>query len=398
MDQRARRSRCPRARPWLFDGALAAAAAGLSTALFVQLVAGARPALPGEVVAVGYSLALLHTLPLAARRRYPLAVLAASVASGLAFAAAGFPPFLLGPAILVPVYTVAAYRDRRVSLAALFAVEVALAAVQLTPAGTGVSTWVGDSLVVAAAWLLGRFVGDRRVYAAQLEARTAELEQARGELARRAVAEERLRIARELHDVVAHSMSVIAVQSGVGAHVADSQPGEARKALAAIEATSRAALEELRRLLGVLRQDGEPQGSLAPAPGLADLDTLLGQVGEAGLEVKLRVKGTRSRLPLGVDLSAYRIVQEALTNVVKHAGPAQAQVTVCYGDGEVTVEVTDDGRGAAAPAGDGQAGSGHGLVGMRERVALFGGDLEAGPRPGGGYRVAARLPFEADQR
>jgi len=398
MQERARRSRWPRARPWLFDSALAAAAAGLSTALFAELVGGAQPALPREVVAVGYVLALLHTLPLAARRRLPLAVLATSVASGLAFAVVGLPPFLLGPAILVPVYTVAAYRGRRESLAGLSAVELALAAVQLTSARTEVSTWVGDALVVAAAWLLGRFVGDRRVYAAQLEARTAELEQARGELARRAVAEERLRIARELHDVVAHSMSVIAVQSGVGAHVADSQPGEARKALVAIEATSRTALEELRRLLGVLRQDDEPQGSLAPAPGLADLDALLGQVVEAGLEVKLGVEGARPRVPLGVDLCAYRIVQEALTNVVKHAGPAQAQVTVCYGDREVTVEVTDDGRGVAAPAGDGRTGAGHGLVGMRERVALFDGDLEVGPRPGGGFRVAARLPFEADQR
>ena len=194
-------------------------------------------------------------------------------------------------------------------------------------------------------------------------------------------------------------MSVIAVQSGVGAHVAATQPEEARKALAAIETISRAALEELRRLLGVLRQDDgdEPQGSLAPVPGLADLDTLLAQVAKAGLAVKLRVEGTRPELPAGVDLSAYRIVQEALTNVVKHAGPARAQVVVCYGDQEVAVEVTDNGKGVA-PAGDGRTAKvGHGIIGMRERVALFGGDLEAGPRPGGGFRVAARLPFTADR-
>jgi signal transduction histidine kinase len=217
-------------------------------------------------------------------------------------------------------------------------------------------------------------------------------------LAGRAVAEERLRIARELHDVVAHSISVIAVQSGVGVHVADGQPAEARKALAAIQATSRTALDELRRLLGVLRQDDEPRGGLAPTPGLADLDALLGQVVGAGLAVRLRVEGTRPAVPGGVDLCAYRIIQEALTNVVKHAGPAQAQVRVCYGDREVSVEVTDDGRGVAAPAGTGRAGAGHGLVGMRERVALFGGDLKVGPRPGGGFRVAARLPFQQAQR
>jgi signal transduction histidine kinase len=398
MNERARRSRRPWASPWLFDSVLAVVAASLGMGLFAELVRGVQPAWPRGVVALGYGLVLLHTLPLAARRRFPLTVLATSVASGLAFAAVGLPPGFLGPAILVPVYTVAAYCDRRASLAALAAVGVAMAALPFTSGGAEVTTWIGTAPVVAAAWLLGRFVGDRRTYAARLEARTAELERARGELARRAVAEERLRIARELHDVVAHSMSVIAVQSGVGAVVADSQPGEARKALAAIEATSRAALDELRRLLGVLRQDDEPQGSLAPLPGLADLDGLLAKVAKAGLAVRLRVEGTRPQVPPGVDLSAYRIVQEALTNVVKHAGPARAEVIVCYGDQEITMEITDDGRGAAALAGDGQAGTGHGLIGMRERVALFDGDLEVGPRPGGGFRVAARLPYAAGRR
>ncbi|HEX8860931.1 MAG TPA: sensor histidine kinase [Actinomycetes bacterium] len=337
-------------------------------------------------------------MPLAARRRFPLAVLGTSVASALAFAALGLPPFFLGPAILVPVYTVAAYCGRRASLASLAAVEAALAAVQLTRVGVETSAWVQFALIIGAAWLLGRFVGDRRVYAAQLEQRTAELEQAREELARRAVAEERLRLARELHDVVAHSISVIAVQSGVGAHVANAQPKEAAKALAAIEATSRVALTELRRLLGVLRQEGEPQGSLAPVPGLAELDSLLAEVAKAGLAVRLRVEGTPSPLPAGVDLSAYRIVQEALTNVVKHAGPARAQVMIRYSDRDVTVEITDDGRGAAAPTGDGRVATGHGLIGMRERVAAFGGDLKVGPEPGNGFRVAARLPLAADRR
>jgi signal transduction histidine kinase len=149
--------------------------------------------------------------------------------------------------------------------------------------------------------------------------------------------------------------------------------------------------------LGVLRQADEPQGDLAPVPGLADLDVLLAEVSKAGLAVKLQVNGTRPPLPAGVDLSAYRIVQEALTNVVKHAGSARAQVVVGYGDQDVTVEVIDDGRGAVTSVSDGRVGTGHGLIGMRERVQAFGGDLEAGPRPGGGFRVAARLPLAADQ-
>jgi signal transduction histidine kinase len=399
MSERAGGSRGLPASAWVFDSALALVAAGFPTAFFASLPAG--EGVLRVMFAVGYGLGLLHTLPLAARRRFPGAVLALCLASGLAFAALGLvsPVVLaLGPAILVAVYSVAAYGSRWVALAGLAVAEVGLAAVQLTRGRfEDPSAWVGFALIVGAAWLLGHFVGDRRVYAARLEERTAELEQARDELARRAVAEERLRLARELHDVVAHSMSVIAVQSGVGAHVAESRPEEVGKALATIEATSRATLEELRRLLGVLRQDSEPQASLAPVPGLADLDSLLGEVAKAGLAVRLQVEGTASPLPAGVDLSAYRIVQEALTNVVKHAGPAQAQVMIGYRDRDVTVEVTDDGRGAAAPAGDGRGGTGHGLVGMRERVAAFGGDLEAGPRPGGGFRVAARLPLAADR-
>jgi signal transduction histidine kinase len=300
--------------------------------------------------------------------------------------------------MLVAVYSVAAYGRPWVPLAGLVVAELGLAAVWFTPAMLERSTFLLFMGTLAVAWVLGHIVGDRQVYAAQLEERTAELERAREELARRAVVEERLRLARELHDVVAHSMSVIAVQSGVGAHVAASRPEEVGKALAAIEATSRAALEELRRLLGVLRQDSEPQASLTPVPGLADLDSLLAEVGKAGLAVRLRVEGTPLQLPPGVDLSAYRIVQEALTNVVKHAGPARAQVVVGYRDQEVTVEVTNDGRSTAALASDRRAGTGHGLIGMRERVAAFGGDLEVGPGLDGGFRVAARLPLAAQRR
>jgi signal transduction histidine kinase len=382
---------------WLFDSGLALAAAGLSTSLFVFEDGPVGSGLPRGTLALAYGLALVHTLPLAARRRFPGPVLALGVASGLAVAALGVPPVVLGPAIVVAAYSVAAYGGRWVSLAGLAAAELGAAAVQLTPGRFQGLTVVGNALVIGAAWLLGHFVGVGRANTARLK-QAAELERTRAELAHRAVIEERLRLARELHDVVAHAISVIAVQSGVGAHVAHTQPEEAAKALAAIEATSRAALTELRRLLGVLRQEGEPQGSLAPVPGLADLDSLLAEVAKAGLGVQLRVEGTPSPLPAGLDLSAYRIVQEALTNVVKHAGPARAQVVVGYRDQEVTVEVTDNGRAVTAPTDDGPARVGHGLIGMRERVAAFGGALEVGPRPGGGFRVAARLPLAAERR
>jgi signal transduction histidine kinase len=396
MRERAEGSRRLPASAWVFDAGLALVAAGLSTTFFVVELVG--EGLPRGLLALGYALGLLHTLPLVVRRLFPLAVLATTVASGLAFAALGLPPVFLGLAILVAVYSVAAYGDRWVSLSGLAAAVVGSAAIQLTPGKFQWPTPVSNALVIGAAWLLGHFAHNYRAYAARLEERTAELEQAREELARRAVTEERLRLARELHDVVAHGMSVIAVQSGVGAHVADTQPQEAAKALAAIEVTSRAALTELRRLLGVLREDSQPQGDLTPVPGLGDLEGLLAEVAKAGLGVRLRVEGTPSPLPAGVDLSAYRIVQEALTNVVKHAGPARAQVVVGYHDHDVTLEVTDDGSGVGTPTGDGRARVGHGLIGMRERVAAFGGDLEVGPQPDGGFRVAARLPVAADRQ
>ena len=287
------------ASAWLFDSGLALVAAGMSTLFFVVDNGPVGGGLPRGTLALAYALALLHTLPLAARRRFPGAVLALSVASGLAVAVLGVSPIVLGLAILVAVYSVAAYGDRWVALAGLAAAELGSAAVQLTPGRVQTPTVVSNGLIIGAAWLLGHFVGRRRAYTTRLE-QTAEWERVRAEQARRAVAEERLRLARELHDVVAHSISVIAVQSGVGAHVASTQPEEAAKALAAIEATSRAALTELRRLLGVLRQEGEPQGDLAPVPGLADLDSLLAEVAKAGLGVRLRVQGRRRRCQPGL--------------------------------------------------------------------------------------------------
>src|SRR5215218_2772021 len=384
----ARWQRLRTAGPLALDGLLAVATAAAGVALLATVLPF-DPGSPRSLAA--YLLVLAHTLPIAVRRRWPLGVLAVGLATGAGVAALGLNLVVLTFALLIYVYTVAARCPRRVSVAALAATEALLALVWLSrPRAIGDGgSMVLDGLVMAAAWWLGDGTRRRQEAIVTAQQRAAELEQAREELARRAVTEERLRIARELHDVVAHSMSIIAVQSGVGAHVLDSQPEEARKALVAVEATSRQALVEMRRLLGVLRQEAEPRGSLAPAPGLAEVEALAAEVARAGVRVEVHIEGTPCELPAGLDLSAYRIVQEALTNVVRHAGPATARVAVRYSPGQVALEVVDDGRGPGA-----EDRGGHGLAGMRERAALYGGTLEAGPVPGGGFRVAATLPVE----
>ena len=372
----------------LADAALAVGASVLSLGL-VSDVDGWRP---GAVVLV-----LVHTLSLGLRRLAPRTCLALVLGSGLAYSQLDLPLVALGPWIVVPVYTVAASGGRRTSVAGLLAAEGALA---LAVAGTStrVDTWVVDAAIVAVAWFLGDNVRRRQEAASALAERAALLERARDDLARQAVAEERLRIARELHDVVAHAMSVIAVQSGVGAHVIDSQPEEARRALLAIETTSRSALDEMRRLLGVLREDDGARAGLTPAPGLDDLDGLVAEAAASGLSVDVAVEGRRPDVPQGLDLSAFRIVQEALTNVRRHAGATAARVVVRYSGDEVALEVTDDGRGGPVADGTGTARGGHGIIGMRERAAVFGGTVDAGPRPEGGFRVAARIPVPAPRR
>jgi signal transduction histidine kinase len=214
-------------------------------------------------------------------------------------------------------------------------------------------------------------------------------ERTRAKEDRRRAGEERMRIARELHDVLAHNISLINVQAGVALHLMDEQPGQSRTALQAIKQASNDALKELRSVLDVLRQ-GEAQPPRASASGLAHLNRLVAGASATGLEVRTQVEGTPRPLPAGVDLAAFRIVQEALTNVTRHAGPASATVLVGYGSEELTVQVDDDGRG---PAGNG-AGQGNGIRGMRERAAALGGELTAGPRPGSGFRVRARLPLD----
>jgi signal transduction histidine kinase len=248
--------------------------------------------------------------------------------------------------------------------------------------------FAGPSLI---AWVLGDSVRYRRAYYSALEDRAARLEAERDAQAQVAAAAERARIARELHDVVAHNVSVMVVQADGASYALDNDPGKAREALAAIAGTGRQALAEMRRLLGVLRRDDGTDPGRAPLPGIAQLGELLEQTRAAGLPVSLTVEGVPQPLPDGAALAAYRIVQESLTNTRKHGGPqATAQVTLRYLEDALVLRITDDGQGPVTLP----DGAGHGLNGMRERVAIYGGWVQAGPRAGGGYHVTARLPFQ----
>jgi len=289
-----------------------------------RLLAGQHPATP-----VTWLLAVLIVAPVLTHRRFPRASVAVCLAAVAVYATGRYAAYP-GLAVFVLTFDIALHSRERVAVTTLLAAAVVTGvSISLQPNGVAVlATYIESELGIGVAWLAGRNLRLRRARWAELQARAERLEREQEEQARRAVTEERLRIARELHDVIAHSMSVIAVQSGVGHHVIDTQPGQARQALAAIEATSRSALTEMRRLLGVLRQEGEPRGSLTPAPGLADLSSLARQVADAGLKVWISVDGDRGEVPPGIDLSAYRIVQEALTNVIKHAASADTSVTI----------------------------------------------------------------------
>jgi signal transduction histidine kinase len=333
-------------------------------------------------------LSLGCSLPFFFRRRAPFATLTVCTVSLVVLASSQYPANVQSQMIVIFAYTLGAWAEGAKRALGLAIVGVGL----LTVALIGIPDASGANLALsgafyAASYAIGSSMRNRRLYNEQLEQRAADLERERDEEAKRAVADERLRIAQELHDVVAHSMGVIAVQAGVGAHVIDKDPGEAKKSLEAIASTSRSTLTEIRRLLGVLRAD--EHGAYQPAPGLADLNRLAADLGAAGLPVSLTIRGTRDDVPPGVDLTAYRIVQEALTNVLKHAGRANAQVLVACQPGIVHLEIADDGRGVNGRAAEG----GHGLMGMRERVGVYGGTLDAGPSPGGGFRVVAELPY-----
>jgi signal transduction histidine kinase len=337
-----------------------------------------------DPVAVAFVVAA--ALPLLWRRRYPLAVLVASHSIVLAYWLLGYPggPIFLSP--LIAFFTAVLY-GRRVGAWIVLAVgfvgsTFGPAVVSDEPAPTighlvGLAAWL---LVIAAAADLLRARRERM----------AEADRMHEEEARRRASEERLRIARELHDVLAHNISMINVQAGVALHLLDERPEQARPALTAIKQASKDALTELRSVLGVLRRVDEEDGSKDPAPTLSRIDDLVTRAKAAGLSVKVLVEGDARPLPAPVDLAAFRIVQEALTNVLRHAGASTANVLVRYDEDAVTVQIDDDGRGQAS----GSPGSGSGIVGMRERAESVGGSFEAGPRPDGGFRVGARLPLE----
>ena len=390
-------------------------------------------------------LAVCLSIPVAIRRREPVLAFAVilAVCAGVLVLRGELTRGPVLPLALV-LYVVAATRGRRAALTAL-AASLALLTVQgviLSLTGRGAGNAVGAALSLIICWMIGYSVGQRRSYAARLQQQAMD----------NAVTAERLRIARELHDVVAHSMTVVAVQAGFGEYVFDRQPAEARAALAAIQTVTSEALADMQRMLGALRRAGGgmagevpgPAGGaapvpiqapaaapLAPAPGLADLDRLVAGTAGAGVRVQVLRTGPARAIPAGIDLSAFRIVQEALTNVVKHSGADRCLVRIAHGAGQLCVEITDPGQrpvpapaagaravamaGAPAPAmaaapapavagpgGDGaragHAPGGHGIAGMRERVSLCGGEFAAGPLPGRGFRVTARFPLPGGAR
>jgi signal transduction histidine kinase len=379
------RERLWRWADWLLALLLAASA---QYEIWIQSLAADGVPAPHAVHAL---FALLITLPLAWRRRAPLAVLCvvlgSAVLEGAAFA--NFPSFQPFLASIIAIYSVAAHCDRRRALVGAAVAYAALIPGALVRAfSSDHSVDLGAALVFTGAWVVGRTLRRWRLEAATQGQRASRLEREREEKARLAVAEERARIARELHDVVAHAVSVIVIQAQGAQRELEGEQPSVREALGSIESTGRQALVEMRRLLGILRRsDGEL--ALAPQPSLKHLDGLVEHVREAGLPVELRIEGDAAPLPPGVDVSAYRIVQEALTNTLKHAGPAHAHVVVRYAADEIQLEISDDGRAGAHGAG------GHGLVGMGERVAVVGGVLESGRRPDGGFLVRARLPLES---
>ena len=387
--------RIRRTSPWIVDGTIAA--------LFVVLglaSVGGRGTVPradySSPDAFSVLLVLATSVPYAFRRRAPLTVLLVTSTAVTLLVALGYNQGVTPTFLLLGAVTVGASCSTRTTIFAAAAVTVALVLLLAIDApGFNGGTFFGEIAVFAAMFLIGINLRIRKARVTALEERALAVEREKEEEARRAVADERLHIARELHDVVAHSMGVIAVQASVGEHVIDDRPEEAKQALHAISEVSRSTLAEIRRMLGVLREsdDEEPGAAYSPAPGLDELDRLVHELDDAGVPVDVTYEGPRVDLPLGVDLTAYRIVQEALTNVLKHAGRAHVSVLVSYEPGVLALEIVDDGRGVNGRSELSPHG-GHGLVGMRERLALYGGELQAGRRRGGGFEVKARIPLE----
>ncbi|WTW96095.1 histidine kinase [Streptomycetaceae bacterium NBC_01309] len=406
------RLRALRGHPWVSDVLL--------TFFTVCAVLGGAIAQPkehaqviGHPNAFNLALGVVTCLPLLIRRRHPLVVLALTELGQLAYLAAdGREGSILIPT-LIAMYTVASREGLRRSLWIASAVAVGHTVIRLTVLGTA---FLRPENYLSAVWLylpvaVGEAVRAKRAYWAEVQARLARADREREEEARRRVTAERMRIARELHDVVAHSIAMINIQAGVAAHVIDQDSGQAKQALVHIKEASRDALAELRTTLGVLRQDGDTDNPTEPTPGAEGIGTLVASFRTAGLPVLLQVTGEQRALPAPVGLALYRIVQESLTNAVKHAGPgAEATVRIIYQAYSVRLEVADNGFGAGAgagagvgvvPTGDAAAdaaghGTGHGLLGMRERATAVGGTLGVGPRGGErGFLVTAELPTES---
>jgi signal transduction histidine kinase len=357
-------------------------------------------------LAVAVGLTLLIILPLTLRRRFPLVLLLVMTALLVLYRNLDIPEgSFTAYALMLALFGAGAYGHRRWRTWAR-GVSMVAVAVDLTYlvffAGESwsfpVSTVLLRTLVLllnlflfGAAWWIGDVWRSRREREMELKERTVQLVHEREENARRAVLDERVRIARELHDVVAHHVSVMGIQAGAARRVMERQPEKAQEALSMIESSSRQAVAELHRLLGFLRRDSQTDG-LTPQPGLRQLDSLINEVREAGLEVRVEVEGEARPLPSGVDTSAYRIVQEALTNTLKHAGPTRASVTIRYQSRAVELEIVDGGRGL--PPQGGQEVNGRGIIGMRERAYLHGGEFESGNVPEGGFLVRVRLPLD----
>jgi signal transduction histidine kinase len=380
VDERQPRGR----RSFAFDLALAL----LATAAELAQVIGATgtPRAPALVLAVvaGGGLVL--------RRTAPLAVLATTLAATVAIVALGEDPS--GAMVLIALYTTAALCELRVSLVALAATAATAATLSaLTVDAPGREASATSGAIIAAGlsvgiWALGAYAQTRRRYVRELQQRAAAAEREREQLAWIAVHEERASIARELHDIVAHSVSVMLVGVRGARDVLRSAPETAEETLARVERSGEQSLGELRRILALLREPQQTAES-RPQPSLAELDELVASYRDAGLPVRLEVIGEPLRLPGGVELSVYRIVQEALTNALKHADPSNVTVTLAFRDARLELEVVDDGT----PTTPGSATTGQGIIGMRERVALLGGELQTGPREGGGFRVVAQLPL-----
>jgi signal transduction histidine kinase len=392
MIERWRRWWATDTRPLLLDALLAWALGGLALFELVRTADGA--AVPPGAVA----LLLVQSIALTFRRRAPMAVYSIVGVGTIVYSWLGFTSNVAGFGVLIAVYTVAAHEPLAAALIAggVYVVGMFLSLLGASQsAGTTPELFLAEFLInllaLALAWTVGVTIRTRRAYVASLEARNTLLEREREDNARLAVALERGRIARELHDAVAHSVSVVVVQATAAERLVESDPGAAREAMENVASVGRDALAEMRRVLDVLRDDGSAAEGRSPQPGIDELASLARKMEDAGLPVELSVQGTERTLPVAAALSAYRIVQEALTNTLRHAGPARARVILRYLPDALEVRITDNGAGAQ-PGETPIEGGGHGLIGMRERVALFGGELEAGPRPEGGYAVRARIP------